>query len=60
VTGEVVSKSTAGARAQSSVAEEWQSVLHLALDARSGSVADVPVNELRAACAFVDSLAASI
>ncbi len=59
-TGEVVSKSAAGARTQSSVGPEWQAVLQLALDARSGFVAEVPVDDLRTACAFVGSRAASL
>jgi hypothetical protein len=59
-TGEVVSKSAAGAWARSTAGDEWQAVLQLALDARGGSVADVPVTDLRTACAFVASRAASI
>jgi hypothetical protein len=59
-TGEVVSKSAAGTRARSTAGEEWHSVLQLALDARSGSVAKVPAHDLATACAFVASRAASL
>jgi hypothetical protein len=59
-TGEVLSKSGAGTRARSTAAEEWQGVLQIALDARSGSVAEAATDDLRTACAYVDALAASL